>query len=581
MQKTFESRFTPRSIQASSIVVAEPLAACASRSRCVTTVVRRLSLTLLFGLCVSSTASAQVKLDRFYPPVVSVGGKTVVKAEGKFPNWPAKAVVDRDDVEVVVEKESGQLSVNLSSDVAPGVVWVRLVDDTSASKLVPLLIAPMTAVAEVEPNQKISEATAVNSPTVVYGRLAKSNDIDTFRVNLKKGQTFIASMLAHRPLQSPMDAVMQLVDQRGNVLAQADDDRGLDPQLVYEASEDRELFVRTFAFPETPNSTIGYAGSDSFVYAIRMTNDVFVDHALPLVVPPNHSPSNSVAYGWNMAAKVDLNQTAATKQSPQIAHVPSALGWQWQTTLPQDAIVVQETDGDDAAHAASLPCIFSGHITEPNQTDRLRFKVKASTRYEAVVHSRAFGFPLIALRRVINVADGSELARNDDLARDQFPAVVAFSSKVEGEVELQISDLVDGHSARHAYSVVISEASATVELTVAEDHFAINKEGSIEIPVTVSRKHGFDKELTITAEGLPEGIKAEPVVSQVKGDSSKSVKLKLVADKNVTYQGPFRIIASVGSTEDGSPLASFTATHALQEPITIHEFWLTVAAAKD
>lgn len=539
-------------------------------------------VSLLLCLAVSTPAIAQVQLDRFYPPVVSVGSKTTVKAEGKFPKWPVKAVVDRDDVEVSVEKDSGRLSVQLSADAEHGIVWVRLVDETSASKLVPLLIEPTATLEEVEPNQKIAEATSVTLPTIVYGRLAKSNEIDTYRVQVKQGQTFVATTFAHRPLGSPMDAVMQLVDEQGNVITQADDDRGIDPQLVYVAEEDRELWVRIFAFPEVPTGTIGYAGSASFVYSIRMTNDAYVDHVLPLVLPANAVASDSTVFGWNLPPKFDLQQRAATDHSPRITQLAASLGWQWQMSLPHDAAVIAETEGDDFATAASLPCVFSGHITTANDVDRLRFKTKASTRYKAELHSRAFDFPLDSQLRVIDVADGSELARNDDVSRGQYDSVVEFTAKDASEFELQVSDLVDGHSARHAYSVVITEVLPAVELSVSEDHFATGKERTVEIPVTIARKHGFDQELTITAEGLPEGINAESVISQAKGDTSKSVKLKIVADKTASFQGPFRIIARAsGEAKKADLSTTYTATHSLRDAVTTQNLWLTVPAAKE
>ncbi len=152
----------------------------------------------------------------------------------------------------------------------------------------------MAARSEVEPNNKLTETTSIELPSVVYGKLAKSEDLDTYRIQLKRGQTLVASVLAHRPLRSPMDAVIQLVDARGNVIFQTDDDRGLDPQCIYKADADRELFLRIFAFPEVPNSTIGYAGAESFIYVIRMTTDSFVDHVLPLVVSSDDSGVQTV-----------------------------------------------------------------------------------------------------------------------------------------------------------------------------------------------------------------------------------------------------------------------------------------------
>lgn len=539
-----------------------------------------LSLPLCLALCAS--ASAQVQLDRLYPPVVSVGTETNIHAEGKFPNWPVKAVVDREDVQLVAGKESGQFTLSLSTDAAPGIAWVRLIDDLSASELMPLLIEPTATTEEVEPNQKIEEATRLDLPAVVYGRLNKANDIDTYRVHLKKGQTFVASVLAHRPLRSPMDAVMQLVDPRGNVIAQADDDRGIDPQLIHFAEEDRELLVRIFAFPEVPTGTIGYAGAASFVYTIRMTNDGYVDHVLPLVQPLDASAVTRTAFGWNLPSEHGVHLQDATNLSPRVAHVPLSLGWQWHPSLSHDAVVVAEAAGEDFATAASLPCVFSGHISEPNQTDRLRLAVKPATRYEAIVHSRSHGFPLDSVLRVMDITDRSELARNDDVARNEYDASVTFTTEKAGEVELQVSDLVDGHSPRHAYSVVIGEALPRVELTVSEEKFAIDPNGQIEIPVAIARKHGFDRELTITADALPEGIHCEPVVSQAEGDTSTAVTLKLVADKTVTYQGPFGITARPAATDDEpSPSASFAATHQLRDAVHLQTFWLTASQGAD
>ena len=538
------------------------------------------SVVLSIACC--SLASAQVQLDRFYPPVVIAGGETKILAEGKFPEWPVKVVVDRRDVKLSVGKDSGQFSIQLAPDAAPGIVWVRVFDKTSASKLVPLLIESTGTIEEVEPNEKLDEATAVELPAVVYGRLAKSNEMDTYRVQLKKGQTFIAATLAHRPLRSPMDAVMQLVDEHGNVIMQADDDRGIDPQIVYLAQEDRVLFVRIFAFPEVPTGTIGYAGGESFVYAIRLTGDAYIDHVLPLVHPLNSVSTTYTAFGWNQLPTADVQFQVATEASPLIAHVPSTLGWQWQPSLSHDAVVVEETGGDDFATAPSLPCIFSGHISEPNQTDRLRFAVTAATRYEAVVHSRAHGLPLDSVLRVTAVDDGSELARNDDVDRNRYDSTVTFAATTAGEVELQVSDLVDGHGPRHAYSVVVTEASPSVELTVNEAEFTIGQDGNVEIPITIARKHGFDRELTITAESLPEGVRAESVVSSPKGETSKSVKLKLFADKPITLQGPFCITGTQTTTDDQlSPPAIFTATHALRDAVRIEAFWLSVSASTD
>ena len=547
---------------------------------------RAVSVTIRSGLCgvlllaVTGNASAQLQVDRFYPPVVSAGGETIVQAEGKFPNWPVQIACGRDDVEVTAQEKSGHFSIRVPVDAAPGIAWVRCYDNASASSLVPLLIAPLATVEETEPNNKPDEATPVELPAVLFGRLDKSNEVDTFRLKLSKGQTLVATATAHQHLRSPMDAVMQLVDLKGNVILQADDDRGLDPQLTFHAHEDGEWLVRLFAFPETPNSTIGYAGGSSFVYTLRITDGAFLDHALPLVVPSEPSDRAILPVGWNLPAEGSPQQTATTADVVEVTFFPNVLGWQAHAAFPGDAAIIHETDDGSPAETSSLPCIYAGHIATAKEIDRLRFEVQESKRYEAIVHSRAFGFPLDSVLRIVDLHDGTEVARNDDGARDQYDAAINFTAKRSGQFELQVSDLVNGHGPRYAYSIVVDEARPSVDLTVAEDHFMIKAGQSLEIPVTISRRNGFDQPLVITVEGLPAGIQADPVTSEPKGETAKAVKLKLTATAEAAtsasaVHGSFRILGQAAATEAANAPSTYVASYALRDTLPIRQLWLT------
>ncbi len=535
----------------------------------------------LFASLSVSTATAQVQLDRFYPPVVAIGSEASLKAEGKFPAWPVEIVCDRDDVKIEAGKESGELKVLVPTEAAPGVAWVRMHDGTSASKLVPILIEPIKPLAETEPNNDVAAAAKIDLPNVVVGRLEKSGDVDSYRIDVRAGQTLVVSTTAHRMLRSPMDAVLQLVDLQGNVIVQSDDVRGIDPQIVYEVKVDAELLVRIFAFPETPDSTIGFAGSASFVYMLRITTDSFVDHVLPLVVGSGPQ-ATTIPFGWNLPPKTDVKHYAATSTSPAVAYVPGSLGWQWQAASPNDAANLTESnDASEPTTAEKLPFIFSGHIGQPGEIDRVRVQLQKGKKYRASVQSREFGFAIDSVLRFVDSKAGTELARNDDRSRNEYDAAIDYSAKEDGEVELQISDLVDGFGPRHAYSVLMEESTPSVALTLSEDHYAVKAGESVEIAVAVSRLQGFNMTVKVAAEGLPEWVESEAIDSEIKGDSAKSVKLKLTAKKDSAgYQGTFKIVGLALDSEGKPTKESSTAFHQLREVIQLSEFWLTVAAAK-
>ncbi len=527
------------------------------------------------GMLGCETALAQIQVDRFYPPVVSAGQMSLVQAEGKFPKWPAKFVCDRDDVQIAAADESGKLNVTIPASSAPGVTWVRCYDETSASQWVALLVESIPATPEVEPNNKIADATNVESVSVIYARLEKNGDVDTYRMNAKKDETFVLSVIAHRFLRSPMDMVLQLVDKQGNVLAQVDDVCGMDPQLVYTADEDMELFGRVFAFPETPNSTISYAGAASFVYQLRVTNQSFVDHTLPLVAVSNSVVEPSL-FGWNLPAKTVTASQRSTLLAPAMVYSPSALGWQYQAIGPHDSRGVVESNDASTTRADSIPFIFSGHISLPGETDRVRFPGTKGTKYRATVHSRDFGFSMDSALSVTSMSDAKEIVRNDDQERDVADAAIEFTASEDGEYELTVSDIVDGYGPRHAYSVVFEESQPVIRLIIAADHFEMKAGESLDIAVSIQRKYGFDKKLRVSVENLPDGVKAEPVVSEVKGDSSKSVTLKLTAEKEVSFSGNVQIVGQPLDT-DGNAIGSIVAAvHRIDSLIEVHDLWLTV-----
>ncbi len=503
---------------------------------------------------------AQVQLDWLFPAIVSAGSETVVNAEGKFPTWPIEIVSDRSDVKITASEESGQLKVAVADNATPGVAWIRLHDAKSVTQLVPLLIESMPAQMEVEPNNRIADATAITLPSVLCGRLEKSGDVDTYRFSAVQGQTLVASVVANEVLASPMDAVLQLVDLDGNVLLQSDDSRRLDPQLVYQVEQDADLLLRVFAFPETPNSTISYAGGASFVYGLRVTHGEFIDHVLPLL-QMGDDVSKVKRFGWNL-------QEAA-----------SSMGWAWRPTGPAEATIVFESETAEPAKTDSLPCVFSGHIAARGEVDRLRFAGTKGCKYLVRVFSQRLGFLVDSVVTVVNVADETKSFGNDDGQRNQYDSAVEFTAPDDAQYELRITDLVDGYGPRNAYSVVVAEAKPTFELTVPDDHFTLAAGATIEITVSIDRQSGFNQPLSITADQLPSGVTCDAVVSEVKGDTSKAVRLKIAAEKNAApFTGTFRIVAKPTTQSPDSPLEHATASYRLRGLFPISDLWLSVAA---
>ncbi|MCA9136139.1 MAG: hypothetical protein KDB00_05255 [Planctomycetales bacterium] len=525
-------------------------------------------------MCGFSTraANAQVQLDRFFPPVVAAGTQTLVTAEGKFPSWPPKVFCDSRHVTITAEKDSGKMTVDVSGESPPGVAWVRLYDDDSATNLVPIVISPVAVVSESEPNDKRSDANVVSVPAVVAGRLSKGGDSDSFRVSIKAGQTFVATVMAHRVLRSPMDAVLQLTDLRGNVLFQSDDERGLDPQIVYSTDVDQEVLLRVFAFPETPNSTVGFGGSAAFVYSIDVTTGPSLDHVAG-------SQNAAVPFGFNLPDECMVSVIDPTSISPAVAFVPGALGWSW---LPSADPATEPATDPATQHVlpgqvfdGTVPAVLYGHIARPGEVQHFAFAADKGVKYRVEVKSKSDGFLLDSTLTIADQKSGDVLASNDDVSRNVYDAGVDVTAKDDGVIDVALSDALGGFGPHHYFQLSIHPSRASCRLSLAADHFVVKRDKPLEVAVAIDRVNGLNEKVRITATGLPPGITAEPVISEPKGGTAKSVKLKLVASQGAAGHGSFHVVGSLLGPDDQPTGATVDATFSLRPAVSITEFWLT------
>ena len=112
-----------------------------------------------------------------------------------------------------------------NGQVAPSANWLR--------------VSPFPNVLEVEPNNEIAKATATDKPLPLAfnGVIGEKGDVDFFKFTAKKDQDFDVHVFARR-LRSPLDAVLEIFDEKGNRTAQNDDSGGPDSYLGWKVPAD-------------------------------------------------------------------------------------------------------------------------------------------------------------------------------------------------------------------------------------------------------------------------------------------------------------------------------------------------------
>jgi hypothetical protein len=518
----------------------------------------------LLWLAVSRAAwGAPPKLTYLFPPGAQRGQTVAVAANGSWDPWPVSAWVDRPGLQLTAESKQGQFQATVAGDAEPGVYWVRLFNADGAAALKPFLVGLLPECTEQEPNDDPAKPQIVEAPIVVNGRLGTREDVDTYSVQLQKGQTLIASLQANQVLGSAVDAVLQICSADRFVLEQNNDSRGLDPELTFTAPADGVYLVR-----------IAFSGNDAYLYRLTLTTGGFVDHAFPLAVS-RIAATDVELRGWNIPETARRLVVAPTDRDYVIGFHPELANSLLLPVLPHPSEIAAPDSGPPNNNPQSLviPVTITGVIESPRDEDVFAFSAQKGQTIRFDVESDVLGFPLDAALAVSD-SSGKVLSEVDDVRRARDPQV-NFSAPADGEYSLTIRD-VHGHGGfRYVYRLTAREPKPDFELKLPGDAFAVKMGGSTEIAVTIERTTGFEQEVEISALGLPAGVSAAPVLSLAKGETAKSVKL-VVAATHDAHSGAFQV---VGRSSGDPPLVRRARLGGEGIPPHVSHAWLTTSAA--
>ncbi len=488
-----------------------------------------------------------------FPSGGQSGTKCVVKLQGKPGSLPLSIwVADDELLQAELNDTATELILNIAEEAAPQLTWIRFYNASGSSDLIPFLISTLPQVEEKEPNQSISEAHQIETlPQIVEGVLSKSGEVDTFAITLNAGETFIASLDAHRLLGSPMDGVLQLLDHRGFVLAQNDDDHGFDPLLNFTSNETGTYYVRLFGFPSTPNSTINYAGGADYLYRLTLTNQAFV--AYQFSVLSNQSTINKVE-GWNLER---TNSNLAQLIRPQLES-ESKQPLNYPETFPA---------------TLSLPESVFGVIDKTDAPPHYQVTFKKGEKIRLQVLSQSLGS---FLDPVLTIKDssGKLIKEFDDIAKTNFDIDTAWTAPLDETYTFLISDRYQSIGPRKFYQFRIEQDQPRFGLSVPENHISLMPEKPLEISITVERLGGFELPITFSVDGLPDNITYESIPSEHKQKTEKKVTLKLLAANATTsWNGPIQIS---GHPQADESKRVFAVGPTKLPDVTTNQLWLTL-----
>jgi len=485
------------------------------------------------GAAACVATAAEPKLEHLYPAAGQQGTMVSVTATGNFKPWPTQVWVDAPGITFQPESATGKFAVEIAKDAAPGPHLVRLYNPDGASQPHFFIVSTEPELLEQKPNSGFKSPQKIAAlPATISGRLDKEDDVDSFAVTLKKGETFTAWVEAY-VLASTFDGMLRIVDDTGEQFAFNHDGRTLDPYLSWEAPRDGTFVVQIMGFAYPATASIHFTGGPGCVYRLHLTTAPQPRFQFP----PHHA-----------------------------------------TDGPE--LTKQELNGE----TLPVPCSLSGSLDHPGDKDRFAFVATKQKTYRFEVFSTRAGTPLEAWLS-LETKDGKQLARNTEVEGSRDPQLTWTASN-DGTFFLTVGDVAHHGGPDYAYRLTAAEAVPSVAATAAGHSVTVATGKTSEIKVTIKRTHGFKARLQLIAKDLPAGVAAEAVdIPEKDGE----VALKISADAGASaVSQPLRL--ALRETESGAEHPVVYAMSSIGEGNgvpqgykelvinTTEQLWLTVSA---
>jgi hypothetical protein len=451
-------------------------------------------LLLLTGMVWGGHASvcwaASPVLTHVHPAAVSRGEVTEVRLVGTFDPWPCRVWVDGPGVEFVAGEAAGVFTVRTAADALVGPRLMRAFNAEGASIPISLVVADAPQILEVEPNTDFRHPQVLPSSTVtINGRHEKSDDVDSFAVELVAGQSLVAWVEAY-VLAAGFDSMLRVVDAAGVTMAFNHDAKTLDPFLVFTAPRDGRYVIQTMGHAYPASTDVRFAGGETCIYRLHVSTGPVVRNTWPLGVTAGAAATVDLE-GWNLTtSRLDVSAGLPPGVPAIVSDVPEYV------ETPEAGVM-------------TLPFGVSGRIEIPGGHDRYEFTAVKDSVLEMSVTARRHGSEMDPWLKIRD-ADGRELAANDDDGGSLEPRLV-WTVPADGRYAVEVGDLTQRAGADFFYRLQVMSVRPVMTAVAASHAVTVVPGKSADFKVVVSRRPGFTAALKVVALGLPVGVTAAEV----------------------------------------------------------------------
>ena len=393
-------------------------------------------------------------------------------------------------------------------------------------------------------------------PVAVSGRLSRLTEVDRYELQTEKDQLITVDLMARR-LGSDINGVLQVKDASGTLIADFVDTAGLDGRLTFFANAGTLYTISV--------NDLDFRGDRAYTYRLAFTTGPRVLGMLPAITqrgtsttleffgPGLNSGTNIIeSVRAEVAISSDINQSSQnyllkTPAGEMPVQIPLS-------NLPEAVQAVHDTGNVVESQTVSAPAAVTGRFVGPAKTHRYSWPVAMGERWSLDVQARALLSDLDVALEVLD-GEGKPVAENDDGSVNS-DAALQFQAATSGTFTAIVRAIsVSAEAGNTTYRLQLARESADFSLATSQ-MVSLPLGGKSEITIKANRTGGFDGEILLKSESLPEGVTAIGDWIIPAGKADAKVSLESAKDAAVVAA---MIRISGTTTIDGVPI-SRTAT---------------------
>ncbi|HUQ71739.1 MAG TPA: serine protease, partial [Planctomycetaceae bacterium] len=390
--------------------------------------------------------------------------------------------------------------VSIAADCPVGVYETRVMTRLGVSSSRIFSVGSLTEVTRQAPNTSLATAMELPMNSVCNGAMT-TRAVDHYVFEGRKGQRVVVDC-ATKGIDSKLDVVLIVADSAGRDLLVERRGGALD----FTVPEDGRYVIKLHE--------LTYKGGPEYFYRLAVRE-------WPADAPILRQPSTRTVSSFSWPPEGLRDQAEAAEQEPN-----------------NDRTVAQRI---------ALPCDIAGSFFPAADVDVFEFEAKKGDVWWVEVASERFGLPTDPAILVQHVTAGSPEKLTDVAEFSDIPSPVKVSSNgyaydgppydagspdILGKLEitedgvhrLQLSDLFGGtrKDPRNVYRLVIRKAAPDFAVVAWAMHMelrngdrnalskplALRGGATMPLEVVVVRRDGFDGDIELVMEGLPEGVTA-------------------------------------------------------------------------